>query len=219
MRVLLAEDDSSLGETLRSWLQCDGYAVDWVRNGALADTALNTHDYQCVLLDRGLPGMEGDAVLRRLRARRATLPVIFITARDTVADRVLGLDMGADDYLVKPFDLEELSARMRAALRKQAQQASVELRHGDLSLDPVGKIATLAGEPVALTAREFMVLEALMRHPTHIVARAKIEEALYAWGEEVESNAIEVHVYNLRRKLGAGRIVTVRFQGYRLAAA
>lgn len=218
MRVLLAEDDSSLGETLRSWLQCDGYAVDWVRNGALADTALNTHDYQCVLLDRGLPGMEGDAVLRRLRARRATLPVIFITARDTVADRVLGLDMGADDYLVKPFDLEELSARMRAALRKQAQQASVELRHGDLSLDPVGKIATLAGEPVALTAREFMVLEALMRHPTHIVARAKIEEALYAWGEEVESNAIEVHVYNLRRKLGAGRIVTVRFQGYRLAA-
>jgi len=218
MRVLLAEDDSSLGETLRSWLQCDGYAVDWVRNGALADTALSTHDYQCVLLDRGLPGMEGDAVLRRLRARRATLPVIFITARDTVADRVLGLDMGADDYLVKPFDLEELSARMRAALRKQAQQASVELRHGDISLDPVGKIATLAGEPVALTAREFMVLEALMRRPTHIVARAKIEEALYAWGEEVESNAIEVHVYNLRRKLGAGRIVTVRFQGYRLAA-
>ena len=218
MRVLLAEDDASLGETLKAWLQCDGYAVDWVRDGSLADTALDTHEYQCVLLDRGLPGMEGDAVLRRLRARRATLPVIFITARDTVGDRVLGLDMGADDYLVKPFDLEELSARMRAALRKQAQQASVELRHGDLALDPVGKITTLAGAPVSLTAREFMVLEALMRHPTHVVARAKIEEALYAWGDEVESNAIEVHVYNLRRKLGGGRIVTVRYQGYRLAA-
>lgn len=219
MRVLLAEDDASLGATLQSWLQCDGYAVDWVRDGALADAALSTHDYQCVLLDRGLPGLEGDAVLRRLRARRATLPVIFITARDTVSDRVLGLDMGADDYLVKPFDLEELSARMRAALRKQAQQASVALQHGDLTLDPVGKIATLAGEPVSLTAREFMVLEALMRNPTHVVARAKIEEALYAWGEEVESNAIEVHVYNLRRKLGGSRIVTVRYQGYRLAAA
>jgi len=218
MRVLLAEDDASLGATLQSWLQCDGYAVDWVRDGALADAALSTHDYQCVLLDRGLPGLEGDAVLRRLRARKATLPVIFITARDTVSDRVLGLDMGADDYLVKPFDLEELSARMRAALRKQAQQASVALQHGDLTLDPVGKIATLAGEPVSLTAREFMVLEALMRNPTHVVARAKIEEALYAWGEEVESNAIEVHVYNLRRKLGGNRIVTVRYQGYRLAA-
>jgi len=114
MRVLLAEDDASLGATLQSWLQCDGYAVDWVRDGTLADAALSTHDYQCVLLDRGLPGLEGDAVLRRLRGRKATLPVIFITARDTVSDRVLGLDMGADDYLVKPFDLEELSARMRA---------------------------------------------------------------------------------------------------------
>ena len=219
MRVLLAEDDASLGETLKSWLQCDGYAVDWVRDGALADAALDTHDYQCVLLDRGLPGLEGDAVLRRLRARQATLPVIFITARDTVSDRVLGLDMGADDYLVKPFDLEELSARMRAALRKQAQQASVALCHGDLSLDPAGKTVTRAGEPVPLTAREFMVLETLMRQPTHVVPRARIEEALYGWGEEVESNAIEVHIYNLRRKLGSGSIVTVRYQGYRMAAA
>lgn len=219
MRVLLAEDDASLGDSLQSWLQCDGYAVDWVQDGAQADAALATHDYQCVLLDRGLPGLEGDAVLRRLRARRATLPVILITARDTVADRVAGLDMGADDYLVKPFDLEELSARMRAALRKQAGQASVELRHGDLALDPVAKQVTLAGAPVQLTAREFMVLEVLMRHPTHVVARARFEEALYGWGEEVESNAIEVHVYNLRRKLGGGRIVTVRYQGYRLAAA
>ena len=219
MRVLLAEDDSSLGESLKSWLQCDGYAVDWVRDGAQADAALATHEYQCVLLDRGLPGMEGDAVLRRLRARRAALPVIFITARDTVGDRVQGLDMGADDYLVKPFDLEELSARMRAALRKQAQQASSDMRHGELTLDPVGKRVSLSGQPVSLTAREFMVLEALMRHPTHVLSRARIEEALYAWGEEVESNTIEVHIYNLRRKLGSERIVTVRYQGYRLAAA
>ena len=219
MRILLVEDDASLGATVQSWLQMDGHAVDWLQRGDHAVTALATHDYQCVLLDRGLPGLDGDGVLQALRARGGTLPVLLITARDTLADRVEGLDLGADDYLVKPFDLEELSARVRAALRREARQPSPVLQHGGVTLDPVAKRATRDGAPVSLTAREFAVLEALMRRPTHILSRAQIEEALYGWGEEVESNAIEVHIYNLRRKLGSAFITTVRNQGYGLAPA
>ncbi|MET1114693.1 MAG: response regulator transcription factor [Comamonas sp.] len=218
MRILLIEDDPSLGSSLQSWLQLDGYAVDWLQRGDQAAAALATHSYQCVLLDRGLPGLDGDAVLRALRAAGAQLPVIVITARDTLADRVQGLDLGADDYLVKPFDLEELSARVRAALRRGTPQQSPELRHGAVALDPAAKRVTLDGAPVTLTAREFALLQALMRHPTHILSRAQLEEALYGWGEEVESNAIEAHVYNLRKKLGSAFIVTVRNQGYGLAA-
>ena len=220
MRILLIEDDPSLGSSLQSWLQLDGYAVDWLQRGDQAAAALATHDYQCVLLDRGLPGLDGDGVLKALRAAgapRAQLPVIVITARDTLADRVQGLDLGADDYLVKPFDLEELSARVRAALRRGTPQQAPELRHGAVALDPAAKRATLDGVPVTLTAREFALLQALMRYPTHILSRAQLEEALYGWGEEVESNAIEAHVYNLRKKLGARFIVTVRNQGYGLA--
>lgn len=222
MRILLIEDDLSLGSSLQSWLQMDGYAVDWLQRGDQAATALATHAYQCVLLDRGLPGLDGDAVLKALRgagASQAQLPVIVITARDTLADRVQGLDLGADDYLVKPFDLEELSARVRAALRRGAAQQAPQLRHGAVALDPAAKRVTLDGAPVTLTAREFAVLQALIRHPTHILSRAQLEEALYGWGEEVESNAIEVHVYNLRTKLGNRFIVTVRNQGYGLAPA
>lgn len=222
MRILLIEDDFSLGSSLQSWLQLDGYAVDWLRRGDQAASALATHAYQCVLLDRGLPGLDGDAVLQTLRAAKgaqARLPVILITARDALADRVQGLDLGADDYLVKPFDLEELSARVRAALRRGAAQHGPELRHGAVALDPAAKRVTLDGEPLALTAREFAVLQALMRRPTHILSRAQLEEALYGWGEEVESNAIEVHIHNLRRKLGNRFIVTVRNQGYGLAPA
>jgi len=222
MRILLIEDDASLGGSLQSWLQMDGYTVDWLQRGDQAAVALAAHEYQCVLLDRGLPGLDGDAVLRALRAAgapRALLPVIVITARDTLADRIQGLDLGADDYLVKPFDLEELSARVRAALRRGAGQQAPELRHGAVVLDPAAKRVTLDGAPVTLTAREFAVLQALMRRPTHILSRAQLEEALYGWGEEVESNAIEVHIYNLRRKLGNRFIVTVRNQGYGLAPA
>lgn len=219
MRILLVEDDSSLGATVQSWLQLDGYAVDWVRRGDQADLALRTHDYQCLLLDRGLPGMTGEAVLEGLRARQAAIPVIVITARDTLADRVEGLDLGADDYLVKPFDLEELSARIRAALRREARAPSPTLKHGGVELDPAAKRVTLDGQPVQLTAREFNVLHALMRRSGQVLSRAQLEEALYGWGEEVESNAIEVHVYNLRKKLGATLIVTVRNQGYGLGAA
>jgi len=222
MRILLIEDDYSLGSSLQSWLQMDGYAVDWLQRGDQAATALATHAYQCVLLDRGLPGLDGDAVLKALRAAgapRAQLPVIMITARDALSDRVQGLDLGADDYLVKPFDLEELSARVRAVLRRNAAQPTSELRHGAVTLDPAAKRVALDGAPVMLTAREFAVLQALMRHPTHILSRAQLEEALYGWGEEVESNAIEVHIYNLRKKLGSRYIVTVRNQGYGLAPA
>lgn len=222
MRILLIEDDPSLGSSLQSWLQLDGYAVDWLQRGDQAAAALATHDYQCVLLDRGLPGLDGDGVLKALRAAgapRAQLPVILITARDTLAERVQGLDLGADDYLVKPFDLEELSARVRAALRRGTPQPAPELRHGAAVLDPAAKRVTLDGAAVSLTAREFALLQALMRHPTHILSRAQLEEALYGWGEEVESNAIEAHVYNLRKKLGTRFIVTVRNQGYGLAPA
>ena len=217
MRILLIEDDPSLGATLQSWLQLDGYAVDWLQRGDQAAMALATHDYHCVLLDRGLPGLSGDAVLQSLRARQSLVPVLLITARDTLSDRVEGLDLGADDYLVKPFDLEELSARIRAALRREARQPAVALRHGAVTLDPAGKSAMLDGQLLALTAREFAVLHALMRRPGQIVSRAQLEEALYGWGEEVESNAIEVHIYNLRKKLGSGFITTVRNQGYGLA--
>ncbi len=225
MRILLVEDDPSLGATVQSWLQLDGYAVDWLQRGDQAETALLTHDYQCLLLDRGLPGMTGEALLAALRARRAAIPVIVITARDTLADRVEGLDLGADDYLVKPFDLEELSARIRAAIRRDtrnlrhAPDIAPTLRHAGVELDPAAKRVTRDGEPVALTAREFAVLQALMRRSGQILSRAQLEEALYGWGEEVESNAIEVHVYNLRKKLGSKFIVTVRHHGYGLSAA
>lgn len=221
MRILLLEDDPSLGSSLQSWLQLDGYAVDWLQRGDQAAAALATHDYQCVLLDRGLPGLDGDAVLAALRGRSAPaalVPVIVITARDTLPDRVQGLDLGADDYLVKPFDLEELSARIRALLRREARQVSTELRHGPVVLDTAAKRVLLDGAPLTLTAREFAVLRALMRRPGQILSRAQLEEALYGWGEEVESNTIEVHIYNLRKKLGSGFITTVRNQGYGLAA-
>ncbi|MDQ3563729.1 MAG: response regulator transcription factor [Pseudomonadota bacterium] len=218
MRVLLVEDDRSLGENLQNWLQLDGYAVDWVMRGDLADTALRTHSYDCVVLDRGLPRLSGDSLLAALRAHGNAVPVLIVTARDTLADRIAGLDLGADDYLVKPFDLEELSARMRAAIRRGTQQAQAvgELHVDGVRLDPAAKRVTLNGEPITLTAREFAILHALMRNPGRILTRSQIEEALYGWGDEVESNAIEVHIHHLRKKLGAERIVTLRNLGYTL---
>jgi two-component system OmpR family response regulator/two-component system response regulator QseB len=216
MRLLLVEDDLSLGDTIQAWLKLDGHAVDWVQRGDSAQTALATHRYDCVLLDRGLPGLSGDALLASLRARSNPVPVILITAFNALADRVEGLDMGADDYLVKPFELEELSARIRAAVRRGADRAGNALRHGAIGLDPETRQASLDGRPLALTAREYHVLYALMLRKNSIVTRAQIEESLYGWGEEVESNAIEVHIHNLRKKLGSDSIVTVRGLGYRL---
>ena len=216
MRILLVEDDTSLGETIRDWLRLDDNAVDWVQRGDSARTALSTHHYDCVLLDRGLPGLSGDALLAGLRAAGNHVPVLLITAFDALADRVEGLDLGADDYLVKPFELEEMSARIRAAVRRSARQPGKELSHGDIAIDPETRQATLQGRPVALTAREYHVLHALLLRRNGIVTRARIEESLYGWGEEVESNAIEVYIHNLRKKLGSDSIVTVRGLGYRL---
>lgn len=217
MRILLVEDDPSLGATIQSWLQLDGYVVDWMRRGDLAGTALRAQAYQCVLLDRGLPGLSGDSLLADLRMRRVDVPILIITARDTLRDRVEGLDLGADDYLIKPFDLEELSARIRVAIRRGAQHPSAVLRHGRVELDPAGKRVFLNGMPVILTAREFAVLHALMLRSSQTLTRAQLEDALYGWGEEVESNAIEVHIHHLRRKLGSDLIITVRHYGYALA--
>ncbi|AWL04860.1 response regulator [Massilia oculi] len=216
MRILLVEDDISLGETIQAWLRLDQHAVDWVQRGDSADTALKTHRYDCMLLDRGLPGLSGDDLLARLRKAGNGVPVILITAFNALADRVEGLDLGADDYLVKPFELEEMSARIRAAVRRGANQVSNALRHADIALNLDTKVATLAGQPVALTAREYNVLYALLLRKNSIVTRAQIEEALYGWGDEVESNAIEVYIHNLRKKLGGDSIVTVRGLGYRL---
>ncbi len=210
MRILLVEDDPSLGETIASWLRMDGYAVDWVERGDLADAALQTHSYDCVLLDRGLPGLSGDSVLHKLRTKHNMTPVLFITARDAITDRIEGLDAGADDYLVKPFDLNELTARIRVAMRRYHQHSQTLLTHGPVSVDPATKQVWLEEQPVSVTAKEFAVLHALILHKGRPQSRAQLEETLYGWGEEIGSNAIEVYIHHLRRKLGSDRILTVR---------
>jgi two-component system OmpR family response regulator/two-component system response regulator QseB len=216
MRLLLVEDDLSLGETMVSWLRLDQHAVDWVQRGDFAELALGTHQYDCVLLDRGLPGLSGDALLTRVRGRQNPVPVVMITAYNALADRVAGLDLGADDYLVKPFDLSELSARVRAAVRRNRPQRDSVLRHADIELDVASKQVCQRGMPVELTAREFAVLAALLMRRSQVVPRAVLEDALYGWGDEIESNAVEVYVHHLRRKLGRTLILTIRGLGYRL---
>ncbi|CDI02852.1 Transcriptional regulatory protein qseB [Candidatus Competibacter denitrificans Run_A_D11] len=216
MRVLLVEDDSMIGESLRKGLRLEGFTVDWVQDGRSAELALETTDYALVLLDLGLPKKDGLSVLRGWRQRDVTTPVLILTARDAVPDRVAGLDSGADDYLVKPFDLSELLARMRALLRRQAGRARGWVEIGALRLDPVAHTVEYQGEAVALSAREFALLHALVDSPRAVLSREQLEERLYGWGEEVESNAVEVHVHNLRRKLSPHIIRTVRGVGYRL---
>ena len=214
MRVLLVEDDTMIGESLREALRRQGMACDWVRDGRAADAVLASERFDAVLLDLGLPQRDGIAVLRDLRARGDTTPVIVLTARDALPDKVRGLDAGADDYLVKPFELDELSARMRAVLRRHAGRGEPVLEHGALRLDPATRQVTLGGTPVALSAREFAVLEALLQRPGAILSRAQLEDRLYGWGEEIESNAVSVYIHQLRRKLGADAIKNVRGVGY-----
>ncbi|WP_224970596.1 response regulator transcription factor [Acinetobacter oleivorans] len=216
MRILLAEDDRSQAESIQSWLELDGYLVDWVERGDYALTAIEQHDYDCILLDRGLPQLAGEKVLTTIRYKQKNVPVIFITARDSIHDRVEGLDLGANDYLVKPFSLEELSARIRAQLRKQTLSQQSILTWGDLQLDTQAKVVLSAGKSIDLTAKEFQILRKLMVHPEHIITRDQLEEALYAWGEEIESNAIEVFIYQLRKKIGSSCIKTIRGLGYRM---
>ncbi|MEW7121072.1 response regulator transcription factor [Acinetobacter nosocomialis] len=216
MRILLAEDDRSQAESIQSWLELDGYQVDWVERGDYALTAIEQHDYDCILLDRGLPQLAGEKVLTTIRYKQKNVPVIFITARDSIHDRVEGLDLGANDYLIKPFSLEELSARIRAQLRNQTLTQQSILIWGDLHLDTQAKVVSLAGNSIDLTAKEFQILRKLMVHPEHIVTRDQLEEALYAWGDEIESNAIEVFIYQLRKKIGSNSIKTIRGLGYRM---
>jgi len=214
MRVLLVEDDRMIGESLQRALRQAGYAVDWVRDGRAADTTLASERFDVVLLDLGLPQRDGLDVLRSARARGDRTPVIVLTARDAPASRVLGLDSGADDYVVKPFDLEELLARMRAVVRRHAGRAEPAVEVDGVLLDPTTHQVTRAGQPVPLSAREYAVLEALMLRPGAILSRAQLEDRLYGWGEELESNAISVYVHQLRRKLGDSFIHTVRGVGY-----
>ena len=219
MRLLLVEDDAMIGEAIRAGLRRDGFAVDWVADGSAAAPALETEPYELLLLDLGLPGSDGLTLLKALRGRGATLPVLILTARDAVADRVAGLDAGADDYLVKPFDLDELAARIRALLRRKSGRSEPRLEHLGVVLDPAAHRVTRDGAEVALSPREFALLELLLGRPGAILSRGQLEERLYGFGEEVESNAIEVHVHGLRRKLGAGFILTVRGVGYRVRPA
>ena len=218
MRILLAEDDASQAQSIKAWLEMDGYSLDWVARGDHAILALQQHQYDCVLLDRGLPQATGDDVIVALRKIQAQTPVIFITAKDSIQDRVLGLDLGANDYLVKPFSLEELSARIRAQLRlKQAEQTQANIMRFDcLTLDIQAKTLHKASERIDLTAKEFQILYKLMQRPEHTVSREMLEESLYAWGDEVESNAIEVYIYQLRKKIGSQYIKTIRGLGYRM---
>jgi DNA-binding response OmpR family regulator len=219
LRVLLVEDDALLGDGIRAGLKLADYAVDWVRDGESARHALADHDYDACVLDLGLPKKDGLAVLGDLRGRGSAIPVLILTARDTAADKIAGLDAGADDYLTKPFDLGELQARLRALLRRAAGAAAPTLQHGGVVLDPAGKRVTLDGAPVALSAREYALLHDLLTHRSQIRTRAQLEESLYAWGEEKESNTVEVYIHHLRKKLGADFIRTVRGFGYRLGEA
>lgn len=214
MRLLLVEDDEMIGEAALDLLRAEHYAVDWVRNGTLADNVLRTQAYDLVLLDLGLPGTDGLEVLRRLRARKSQVPVLIATARDSVEQRVAGLDAGADDYVLKPFVLEELLARIRALLRRAAGRGEPVFEHAGVAINPATREVTRDGAPVVLSAREWTVLEALIARPGAVLSRAQLEEKLYSWQTEVSSNAVEVYIHGLRRKLGADLVRNVRGVGY-----
>lgn len=218
MRVLVVEDDVLLGDAIQAGLKQAGYAVDWMQDGISADQALSTEPYAAVVLDLGLPRLSGLEVLRRLRSRNAPIPVLILTAMDAVDDRINGLDAGADDYLVKPFDMGELAARLRALVRRASGKSASELRVAGVMLEPAAHRVLYRDQPVELSAREFAVLHALMLNAGRVLSRAQIEEQLYAWGEEVESNAVEVYIHHLRRKLFPELIETIRGVGYLMAA-
>ncbi len=221
MRILLVEDDPMIGKTLKAALSQDGYTVDWVHDGAAGKAAIDSADgaYALVLLDLGLPRKSGLDLLKEMRRAGNKARVIVVTARDAIADRVAGLDAGADDYLVKPFSLEELAARMRALLRRDIAREDNVLRNGDLALDTGARTVTKGTAQVDLSAREFALLAALLERPGTALSKAQLEEKLYGWGEEVESNTVEVHVHNLRKKLGAEAIRTIRGVGYVISRA
>lgn len=219
MRVLLVEDDPMIGDAVERGLRGDGYAVDRAREAGEADTALRAQPRDLVLLDLALPGGDGLALLRAMRARGDATPVVVVTARDAVAARIAGLDAGADDYVVKPFEMEELGARIRAVLRRHAGRGEPLLRAGAVCLDPATHRVTFDGAPVALSAREYALLRALMDRPGAVLSRAQLEEKLYGWNEPIGSNAVEVHLHALRRKLGPGVVRNVRGVGWTVVDA
>lgn len=219
MRLLLVEDDPMIGASVQRGLKLEGHTVDWVRDGVAAELAAASGVHELILLDLGLPRKTGLDLLAALRRKGATVPVMVITARDSVADRVKGLDAGADDYLVKPFDLDELSARIRALMRRHGGRASPVIEAGALALNPATHEVLVNGSPVALSKREFSLLHALMEQPGRPLSRAQLEDRIYGWDEEVESNAVEVYIHSLRRKLGTGAIRNVRGVGYMVPGA
>jgi two-component system, OmpR family, response regulator QseB len=219
MRVLLAEDDTMIAQGLQTALRQNGFAVDWMQDGRSAAGALRTSAFDVVLLDLGLPHRDGIEVLRELRKRGDPTPVIILTARDEIQDRIAGLDAGADDYIVKPFDLDEVTARIRSVLRRAAGRGDPSIQHGELRLDPVARTVERGGLPVSLSAHEFSVLETLLQRPGAVLSRSQIEDRLYGWDEQIGSNAVEVYIHGLRRKLGSDAIRTLRGVGYYIPKA
>jgi two-component system OmpR family response regulator len=214
MRLLLVEDDPMIGEIVLDTLRAEAYAVDWVKDGVMADTALRGQTYDLVILDLGLPKKDGLAVLKSLRARKQRMPVLVATARDAVEQRIAGLDAGADDYMLKPYDIDELLARIRAALRRASGRAEPVYEYDNVAINPATKEVTVDGVAVLLSSREWAVLEPLLARPGLILSRAQLEEKLFSWKDEVSSNAVEVYIHGLRRKLGAKLIQNVRGVGY-----
>lgn len=214
MRLLLVEDDPMIGEVLLQVLRGQHYAVDWVRDGVMANEALKSEHYDLVLLDLGLPKRDGLEVLRLLRTSHNAVPVLIATARDGVAQRIAGLDAGADDYVLKPYDIDELLARLRALLRRSAGRGEPVFEHKGVSLNPATREALVDGQPVTLSAREWAVLEPLLARPGAVLSRTQLEEKLYGWKDDISSNAVEVYIHNLRKKLGNELIQTVRGLGY-----
>ncbi|WP_198117985.1 response regulator transcription factor [Massilia rhizosphaerae] len=214
MHILLAEDDPLLGDGLRAGLRQLGFQVDWVQSGDAAERELRAQEYAAAVLDLGLPRKDGMDVLATVRAAGLKTPVLVLTARDAVPDRIRGLDAGADDYVVKPIDLHELAARLRALVRRAHGQPRDRLRAGDVELDPAARTVSKGGTAVPLSTREFDLLHALMLNANRVMTREQLEQHLYSWGREVESNTVEVHVHNLRRKLGSALIQTIRGVGY-----
>lgn len=214
MRILLIEDDPQLGRATQIGLEQAGYAVDWVRSAAHAHTAVRLHDYGCVLLDLGLPDQDGTQVLSQLRDRGYPGAILIVTARDQLHERIAGLDAGADDFIIKPFDLDEVSARIRSACRRAAGRVREQLVHGDLLLDLGHRQVFKGGHQIALTLKEFGILRLLLEQRGRVLSRDQLEKSLYSWGEEVESNAVQVHIHHLRRKLGRELIRTIHAIGY-----
>ena len=219
MRVLIIEDDELLGDGLAAGLSALGFAVDWFKDARRGSQAAESAPYDAVILDLGLPGEDGMTFLNRVRAGGSTVPVLVLTARDAVASRIAGLDAGADDYLVKPVALQEIAARLRAITRRARGRPEPTWKHGELEYNPASKAVIWKGEPVVLTSRELALLELLLANPERVMSKAQILEKMYAWGDELESNAIEVFVYNLRRKIAPEIVRTVRGVGYALGAA